>query len=266
MTLGEKIQKLRKQRGLSQEALAEKVTVTRQTISKWELGQSTPDLDFIAQLSDIFNVSSDYLIKDELTEPDELPFKKRNYRLSEKAKCIILTVESAAVLVAVCVCLICDYFTAGKLSWSMIVIVSIIAAWLVTLPFLRAKTKVILKTLFMVSIIPIPLLAILALFLNELIVFTLGTCISLISIAAVWIIYRIFCTFHKQLWLSFGFALLIMIPVPIAITFVTSTFIPEVQFDFASVIFNSGITLVLSIVCFGLAYLFHKRKEESPKK
>lgn len=74
MTLGEKIQKLRKQRGLSQEALAEKVTVTRQTISKWELGQSTPDLDFIAQLSDIFNVSSDYLIKDEMTEPDELPY------------------------------------------------------------------------------------------------------------------------------------------------------------------------------------------------
>ena len=69
MTLGEKIQKLRKQRGLSQEALAEKVTVTRQTISKWELGQSLPDLDFIAQLSDIFNVSSDYLIKDEMTEP-----------------------------------------------------------------------------------------------------------------------------------------------------------------------------------------------------
>ena len=74
MTLGEKIQKLRKQRGLSQEALAEKVTVTRQTISKWELGQSLPDLDFIAQLSDIFSVSSDYLIKDEMTEPDELPY------------------------------------------------------------------------------------------------------------------------------------------------------------------------------------------------
>lgn len=74
MTIGEKIQKLRKQRGLSQEALAEKVTVTRQTISKWELGQSLPDLDFIAQLSDIFNVSSDYLIKDEMTEPNELIF------------------------------------------------------------------------------------------------------------------------------------------------------------------------------------------------
>ena len=109
MTLGEKIQKLRKQRGLSQEALAEKVTVTRQTISKWELGQSTPDLDFIAQLSDIFNVSSDYLIKDEMTEPDELPYKKRNYRLSERGKRIILVIVSAAALIAGCVCLICDF-------------------------------------------------------------------------------------------------------------------------------------------------------------
>ena len=120
MTLGEKIQKLRKQRGLSQEALAEKVTVTRQTISKWELGQSLPDLDFIAQLSDIFSVSSDYLIKDEMTEPDELPYKKRNYRLSERSKRIILVIVSAAALVAGCVCLICDYFTSDSLSWSLI--------------------------------------------------------------------------------------------------------------------------------------------------
>ena len=45
MTLGEKIQKLRKQQGLSQEALAEKVTVTRQTISKWELGGVHLDKD-----------------------------------------------------------------------------------------------------------------------------------------------------------------------------------------------------------------------------
>lgn len=130
MTLGEKIQKLRKQRGLSQEALAEKVTVTRQTISKWELGQSTPDLDFIAQLSDIFNVSSDYLIKDEMVEPDELPYKKRSYHLSERGKRIILVVVSAAALIAGCVCLICDYFTSDRLSWSLIAVASIIAAWL----------------------------------------------------------------------------------------------------------------------------------------
>lgn len=54
MTLGEKLQMLRKEQGLSQEALAAKVNVTRQTISKWELNQSTPDLALLAQLSDLF--------------------------------------------------------------------------------------------------------------------------------------------------------------------------------------------------------------------
>ncbi|MFN1807303.1 helix-turn-helix domain-containing protein [Clostridioides difficile] len=93
MTLGEKIQKLRKQNGFSQEELAEKVTVTRQTISKWELNQSEPDLDFIAQLSNIFNVSADYLIKEELTKPDELPFRKRGINITSlkeaNAQCLL---------------------------------------------------------------------------------------------------------------------------------------------------------------------------------
>lgn len=64
MTLGEKIQMLRSKEGLSQEQLAERLTVSRQSVSKWELGQSTPDLDYVVQLSDIFNVSLDYLVKD----------------------------------------------------------------------------------------------------------------------------------------------------------------------------------------------------------
>lgn len=55
---------LRNKAGLSQEQLAEKLTVSRQSVSKWELGQSTPDLDYVVQLSDVFNVSLDYLVKD----------------------------------------------------------------------------------------------------------------------------------------------------------------------------------------------------------
>lgn len=263
MTLGEKIQKLRKQRGLSQEALAEKVTVTRQTISKWELGQSTPDLDFIAQLSDIFNVSSDYLIKDEMTEPDELPYKKRNYRLSERGKRIILVIVSAAALIAGCVCLICDYFTSDRLSWSLIVAVSIIAAWLMLLPSLISRTKIVLKTLVVISAIPIPLLAILSLLLQKSVIFTLGICITLIAIAAIWVIYGIFCKYKKNMWRAFGFALLVLIPVPIAITHISDYFLPQVQFDFTSDIFNSGITLALSLVCFGVDYLLYHRKGDA---
>jgi len=62
MSLGEKIQILRKQKGLSQEQLAEKITISRQAISRWELNESKPDLDIIVQLSKIFDVSTDYLL------------------------------------------------------------------------------------------------------------------------------------------------------------------------------------------------------------
>lgn len=65
MSFGETLQKLRKQKGWSQEELAERLELTRQTVSKWELEQSTPDLDYIIALSDLFQVSTDYLIKGE---------------------------------------------------------------------------------------------------------------------------------------------------------------------------------------------------------
>ena len=65
MNLGEKIQQLRKQKGLSQEQLATQITVSRQAISKWELGEAKPDTDHVIQLSKIFNVSIDYLLIDD---------------------------------------------------------------------------------------------------------------------------------------------------------------------------------------------------------
>ncbi len=70
MELGKKIQSLRKKQGLSQEELAEKLSVTRQTVSKWELEQSSPELQYILQISEIFGVSTDYLLKDAADEPD----------------------------------------------------------------------------------------------------------------------------------------------------------------------------------------------------
>lgn len=72
MEIGKKIMNLRKKNGLSQEELAEKVGVARQTISKWELGETSPDLKQSKELSKIFNVSLDELtnndIKDVLIE------------------------------------------------------------------------------------------------------------------------------------------------------------------------------------------------------
>lgn len=73
MILADKIINLRKKNGWSQEELAEKLGVTRQSVSKYEGAQSIPDLDKILKLSELFGVTTDYLIKDELEEEEYAP-------------------------------------------------------------------------------------------------------------------------------------------------------------------------------------------------
>ena len=73
MILADKIINLRKKMLWSQEELADKLDVSRQSVSKWESSQSIPDMDKILKMSRLFGVSTDYLLKDELGETDEPP-------------------------------------------------------------------------------------------------------------------------------------------------------------------------------------------------
>lgn len=70
MTFSEKLMDLRRKSGLSQEQLADRLGVTRQSVSKWESGTAMPELVKLISLSDIFGVSLDYLVKDYLEEPE----------------------------------------------------------------------------------------------------------------------------------------------------------------------------------------------------
>ena len=68
MILADKIIRLRKRNGWSQEELAEKMQVSRQAVSKWEGAQTTPDLDKVLMLGNLFGVTTDYLLKDEIED------------------------------------------------------------------------------------------------------------------------------------------------------------------------------------------------------
>lgn len=81
MILSEKICSLRKQNGWSQEELAEKLNISRQSVSKWESGASIPDLDKIIKLSELFEVSTDYLLKD---HAEETGFSKTEMDFQDK--------------------------------------------------------------------------------------------------------------------------------------------------------------------------------------
>ena len=99
MIFADKLIDLRKKNGWSQEELAEKLNVSRQAVSKWEGAQSIPDMGRIIQLSELFGVSTDYLLKDELeqtvesqeTTPDSLirtvSMEEANAFLKTKEEC-----------------------------------------------------------------------------------------------------------------------------------------------------------------------------------
>ena len=69
--LGEKIQRLRKEKGISQEELAAQLSVSRQAVSKWELGESMPDTENVVRLSNLFEVTTDFLLKDGAVRDNE---------------------------------------------------------------------------------------------------------------------------------------------------------------------------------------------------
>ena len=70
MTMADRIQSLRKTKGISQEELADQIGVSRQAVSKWESEQSNPDLEKVILLSEYFEVTTDYLLKGIEPKPD----------------------------------------------------------------------------------------------------------------------------------------------------------------------------------------------------
>lgn len=113
MILADKIVSLRKKAGWSQEDLAEKLGVTRQSVSKWEGAQSVPDMDKVVMMSRLFGVSTDFLLKDELEEEapcaaaqdDDTPLR----RVTMKQASAYLALRKAAapkIAIATALCII----------------------------------------------------------------------------------------------------------------------------------------------------------------
>ena len=103
MKLSEKILELRRKMGFSQEELAEKLNVSRQTISRWEVGSALPDSENLRQLSRIFGVTADYLLNDEYESDGDIPrVKTAEASLSEKTRTFrkLLLIAGAAFGIA----------------------------------------------------------------------------------------------------------------------------------------------------------------------
>ena len=103
MILADKIVQLRKKNGWSQEELAAQLNVSRQAVSKWEGAQSVPDLDRILQMSALFGVTTDYLLKDEMEAEESTSGKDSDLRRVglEEANAYLAWRERASLRIAV---------------------------------------------------------------------------------------------------------------------------------------------------------------------
>ena len=136
MTLGAKIQALCADDGMSQEDLAERLAVSRQAVSKWELDKTVPDVKYIVTLSELFQVSTDYLLKDSPhhTAPPQaqtpplpisqesvcpltsLPSPDRSYLLLDVSLCLFV------LLILLYLADICFMFSLFTTRWPLLVV------------------------------------------------------------------------------------------------------------------------------------------------
>ena len=178
-----------------------------------------------------------------------------------------LYVLSLMCLIAIMVCVICDYAMAKTLTWSLIVVLSLIAGWLVFVPLISAGSKGIKQSWIVISIITLPFLAGLSAVLKSPLILSMGSSIAVLSIAAAWGIYGVFVKCQKRIFLALALSLLIAIPLACGITHIAAHFVESISIDFVSDLFHIITTLAFSGICLTIDFVrLHRensRKEQT---
>lgn len=264
--IGAFIQQLRKEKNLTQKELAAQLDVTDKAVSKWERGLSCPDISLIMPLAKILGVTAGELLnggknagplKEEaqrVIEETILYSDKSTKRKTEKIKKYTLIGLTLSFLITVCICVICDFCISGKLGWSFIVIASLVFAWLLLLPFFTAKEKHIRKALLMLTVILIPYLGILGGCLKEVMVFKMGSCISVLCIAWLWCTYAVFYRLRERKGKACGIFFLTAVPGVWGIQKIVSMFVNQGS-SIAENVMNTVFLIVLAAICFGADYM-----------
>ena len=150
MTLAEKLYNLRRKQGLSQEALAEKLDCSRQVISKWENGTTTPDAEMLQKYSDLFCVSIDYLVKEDISEPTSVqPIEKnsQNRKLLGILGLVISLLGCASLIVFGAISVFSSEAADKITQSSMIVIDGTFIAMLVSVLLVVFGAVILIKTM-----------------------------------------------------------------------------------------------------------------------
>jgi transcriptional regulator with XRE-family HTH domain len=239
--IGRFIAELRREKGMTQKELAEKLSVTDKAVSKWERGAGYPEVTVLPKLAALLGVTVSELLlgeRDSHTEtekqterfkPDSIvngtiEYVEQSHAYNSlKIKRIALVSMTFAFLTAVFVCLLCNYAINRTFDWSLYVVGGTLTAWLVTAPLLTLKRHRVIAALSALTLTVVPLLMLIEyLCPAKNWVFPFGFSVALLSLSFLWISVPFFIYTRINRW-YLGCYVLILFGVVANVTINTMT-------------------------------------------
>ncbi len=268
--IGPFIRQLRKDRHMTQKELAGLLNVTDKAVSKWELGASLPDVALLLPLAEALGVSVTELLGGMQTPeapPQEQQVPSRDMagdilsytqktasQRRERLRLWLFAGVSGTFLVAAAVCWICDTALNGALSWSLIVDISLLLAWMVLLPLLTARRRALALALGVLSAAILPYLYLLGRLLGEPRVFRFGLAIVPAAALYLWAAWAVWRRLRSRRLSAAGTVLLLTAALSLFVNAVTGALTGG-----RALYGDSLFTLVLAAVCFLADYVLRQR-------
>lgn len=272
--MGKLIAAGRKNKGMTQKALADCLNVTDKAVSKWERGLSCPDISLLPRLSELFDVTVEELLNGKQIQEGEMT-KSRNEQEWNAALCyanetvksrirewrtLAAAGYSALLLIGVVVCMICDVAICGRFTWSLYPLSSAVFAWLVGFPLIQCRIKGIAWSLVALSAGTLPFLYIIGLLTGrEQAVMEFGLPITMFTLVYLWGIYVLFRRWKEKKLLASAVAVALGIPLDLAVNFAVARLLPGIPlidaWDFLSIVCLAMLSVAL--------FLRHIRRKNS---
>lgn len=262
---GKFIASCRKEKGLTQAQLAELLNITDRAVSKWETGKCMPDSSIMLELCNILDVTVNELLSGERIEMNnyeekvsknliELKRKDENNMNKNKVISIIYTIT---MVIGILVCCICDIAISGTLTWSRIVLSSILVTWIATFPIILLGKKGVLVALIVISILIVPFMYILSVLTKVSEVFSIGAIMSVMTLTFLWTAYYLFYRLKERKVLATGIICLFAIPFTFLINSILSKMIGEPEIAVWDIL--SAFILLIVAVAFIIGDYAKKR-------
>lgn len=169
---------------------------------------------------------------------------------------------SAGFFLAAIVCLICNFAVSGELSWSRIVLASLIAAWGILTPLFQAQKKRICKSLLALSLMIFPYLAVLNVLLQVPLLRTMGMCIAVAALLGIWGLYGILThIWSRKKYFALSLICFLMFAEEYGINLIIDGYIKRTHIEQSFNQLNALIILILAVSFLGISYFRERRKQ-----